>query len=233
MSKSVATQVNAIVKYLESRANAENVAGMRRFGIRGKSMLGVSVTELRKHARGIEKNHSLALALWKTEIHEARILATLVDIPESVTEAQAERWAKTFDSWDIVDLCCNNLLRWTPFAHEKCVEWSAREEEFAKRAGFALMATLAAGDKKATDKNFEKFLPIIKKAANDERNFVKKAVNWALRQIGKRNMKLNRKAISTAKSIAKQNAKSARRIAADALRELESEKVRERLKKTK
>jgi 3-methyladenine DNA glycosylase AlkD len=141
-----ASQVEKIVRHLKSRASAANVAGMRRFGISGGNMLGISVTELRNYAKEIGKNHSLALALWKTGIHEARLFATLVDIPESVTEAQAERWAKTFDSWDIVDLCCNNLPRETPFAHDKCVEWSGREEEFVKRAGFALKASLAAGD---------------------------------------------------------------------------------------
>jgi 3-methyladenine DNA glycosylase AlkD len=153
------------------------------------------------------------------------------DPGERVTEKQLERMVMDLDSWDICDHCCSDIFLSSRFSRKKAVEWSAREEEFVKRAGFSLMARLAVRDKKAGDELFEGFLPIIIREANDERNYVKKAVNWALRQIGKRNIKLNKKAIQTAKKIQKMDSKSARWIAADALRELEGEKVQERLKK--
>ena len=144
-----------------------------------------------------------------------------------------ETWVKDFDSWDVCDQVCSNLFDKTPFAYRKAIEWSKREEEFVKRAGFVLMATLSVHDKKADNKKFEQFFPIIKRESNDNRNFVKKAVNWALRQIGKRNLSLNKKAIKTAKEIQKMDSKSARWIASDALRELTSEKIQKRLKSKK
>ena len=144
---------------------------------------------------------SMAQRLWHSEIHEARIMASLVDAAKLVTEAQMETWVRDFDSWDVCDLCCMNLFRKTRFAYRKAIEWSAREEEFVKRAGFALMATLAVHDKRENDSVFQEFLPIIEKEASDERNFVKKAVNWALRQIGKRNRALNKLAIESAERI--------------------------------
>jgi len=151
-------------------------------------------------------------------------------MPKRVTEAQMEQWVQDFDSWDVCDQCCMNLFRKTPFAHAKVVEWSGCEEEFVKRASFALMATLAVHDKKADNAQFEQWLPLIKREATDERNFVKKAVNWALRQIGKRNLALNAAAIQTATEIEAIDSKSARWIAKDALRELTGEKVQQRLK---
>ena len=180
-------------------------------------------------AKRIGMDHGLAARLWSTGIHEARLLAGFVDNPCKVTEKQMEAWATDLDSWDIVDLVCGNLFDQTPFAYKKAVEWSAREEEFVKRAGFVLMATLSVHDKEASDKEFERFFSIIKRESADERNFVKKAVNWALRQIGKRNLSLNKKAIKVAESISKVDSRSARWIAADALRELRSEKVQARL----
>jgi 3-methyladenine DNA glycosylase AlkD len=153
-----------------------------------------------------------------------------VDEPAKVTEAQLERWARDFDSWDICDGVCSNLFDRTPFARGKAIEWSARREEYVKRAGFVLMAALAVHDKKAPDALFREFLPLIEREATDERNFVKKAVNWALRQIGKRNGALNRDAIAAAKRIRRIDSKAARWIAADALRELQSAAVQERLK---
>ena len=222
--------VQEVLKQLKAQANPDAVAGMSHFGIQGKEMYGISMPALRKIAKEIGKDHQLAADLWASGVHEARILATLVDMPKSVTEAQMEQWVQDFDSWDVCDQCCMNLFRKTPFAHAKVVEWSGREEEFVKRASFALMATLAVHDKKADNAQFEQWLPLIKREATDERNFVKKAVNWALRQIGKRNLALNAAAIQTATEIEAIDSKSARWIAKDALRELTGEKVQQRLK---
>lgn len=218
-----------IVAELKAQANPANVAGMARYGIRVENALGLSAPLLRGMAKRIGRDHSLARDLWATGIHEARILAALVDDPALVTAVQLERWAKDFDSWDVCDAVCGSLFDKTPFAREKAVAWSARPEEFVKRAGFVLMASLAVHDKKAPGKLFKTFLPLIEREAADERNFVKKAVNWALRQIGKRDRALNRDAIAAAKRIRKIDSRSARWIAADALRELESDAVRERL----
>jgi 3-methyladenine DNA glycosylase AlkD len=182
-------------------------------------------------AKRIGRDHALARELWASGIHEARVLAGLVDDPAAVTAAQLERWAKDFDSWDVCDGVCSNLFDRTPYAWDKAVAWSARSREFVKRAGFVLMAALAVHDKTAPDERFKNFLPLIEREAVDERNFVKKAVNWALRQIGKRNRALNRDAIAAAKRIRKVDSRSARWIAADALRELESDAVRQRLNK--
>lgn len=226
-----ALSVPEILAELRAHGSPANVAGMARYGINPKSTLGVSVPALRGMAKKIGRDHALALALWKTGIHEARSLAGLIDEPAKVTEAQLERWAKDFDSWDVCDGVCSNLFDRTPFARDKAIEWSARREEFVKRAGFVLMAALAVHDKKAPDALFRKFLPLIERESTDERNFVKKAVNWALRQIGKRNRALNRDAIAAARRIRRIDSKAARWIAADALRELESAAVRERLKR--
>jgi 3-methyladenine DNA glycosylase AlkD len=219
-----------ILKQLKSLSNPNAVAGMARFGINPKNTYGVSIPVLRKMAKQIGKNHLLAQQLWtSSSIHEARILAGMIDVPEKVTETQLERWVKDFDSWDVCDQCCSNLFDKTKFAHKKAIEWSKRREEFVKRAGFVLMATLAVHDKEADNQKFMRFLPIIKREATDERNFVKKAVNWALRQIGKRNSALNKIAIQTAKEIQKIDSKSARWIASDAIRELTSGAVRKKL----
>ncbi len=214
-----------ILRRLEDLSNPDNVAGMARFGINPKQTLGVSMPVLRRMAREIGVDHALARELWSSGVHEARILACLVDDPEKVTGKQMDRWARDFDSWDVCDQCCLNLFDRTPWAPAKAVEWSARNEEFVKRAGFALMAVLAVHDKKATDDQFERYLPVIKREATDERNFVRKSVNWALRQIGKRNRRLNKLAVKTARDIARLDSKSAKWIGSDALRELTSEKV--------
>lgn len=211
---------NSVLKKLKSHANPKNVAGMARFGISSKNTLGISIPILRKMAKDVGKNHSLALQLWNSGIHEARILAGMIDDFNLVSEKQADLWIKDFDSWDVCDQVCMNLFDKTPFAFSKAIEWSSRKREFEKRAGFALMACLAVHAKKASDKDFEKFFPIIKREAIDERNFVKKAVNWALRQIGKRNLSLCKKAIAVAKEIEKLDSKSAKWIAKDAIREL-------------
>jgi 3-methyladenine DNA glycosylase AlkD len=221
-----------ILENLRSLANPESVAGMARFGIRPEvKVYGISMPTLRQMGKEIGRDHDLAERLWTSGIHEGRILATLVADPGRVTEAQMERWVLDFDSWDVCDQCCSNLFGRTALAQQKAVEWSGRDEEFVKRAGFVLMARLAVTEKKADDALFTPFLSIIERAAGDERNFVRKAVNWALRQIGKRNLHLNRLAIATAEAIALMDSKAARWIAADALRELQGEKVQARLRR--
>lgn len=211
-------------------ADRSRLEGMGRFGIDTRNALGVTVTELRGLARRIGRDHDLAAALWQSEIHEARLLATMVDEPSSVTEAQMERWVSDLTSWDLCDQLCGNLFDRTPYAFDKAIGWSRRDEEFVKRAGFALMATSAVHRKDVSDARFEVFLPAISAQATDDRNYVKKAVSWALRQIGKRSPSLNRKAIATAREIERIDARAARWIARDVLRELESPAVRDRLR---
>jgi 3-methyladenine DNA glycosylase AlkD len=224
---------NDIIQKLKSLSDPEAVKGMAQFGINPENTYGVSIPNLRKLAKETGRNHALAQQLWASGIHEARILASFIDEPQKVTEAQMESWIKDFDSWDVCDQCCSNLFDKTKFAYQKAVEWGEREEEFVKRAGFTLMAALAVHDKKATDEEFLQFLPIIKRESIDNRNYVKKAVNWALRQIGKRNLSLNKVAIKTAEEIQQLDSRSARWIAADAIHELTSEAVQQKLSKTK
>jgi 3-methyladenine DNA glycosylase AlkD len=226
-------ELDEILRKLKSLSNPRNVEGMGRFGINTNNTYGVAIPDLRKIAKEIGKDHLLAQHLWDSQIHEARILAGMVDEPEMVTEEQTERWVKDFDSWDVCDQVCSNLFDKTRFAHQKAVEWSSgsRKEEFVKRAGFVLMACLAVHEKKSGDSEFLKFMPIIKSGAADDRNFVKKAVNWALRQIGKRSIELNEAAVDTAKEIQAMDSKAAKWVASDALRELTSENIRKRLNK--
>lgn len=225
------TPLKKIIYRIKSLYNSKNVEGMSRYGINVANAYGVSMPVIRKMAKEIGKNHALAAQLWSSGIHEAQIIACLIDEPALVSEEQMEKWAGDFDSWDLCDQCCSNLFDKTRFALKKVREWTRRDEEFVKRAGFVLMAAVSVHDKSAKDGIFVKFLPIIKKAAADERNFVKKAVNWALRQIGKRNIDLNRAAIASAREIQRINSKSAHWIAADALKELNSSAVKTRLKK--
>ena len=222
-------KVSEIIKRLESLSNPGAIEGMARYGINPDKNLGVSIPDLRQVARETGKNHKLANELWATGIHDARILAGMIGQPDEVTEKQMEQWVGDFDSWDVCDGVCMNLFEKLPFAYNKAVEWSSRDEEFVKRAGFVLMARLAVSDKEADDKKFITFFPYIKKESADSRNYVRKAVNWALRQIGKRNVNLNKLAIKTAEEIYNINCKSARWIAADALRELKNEKIQKRL----
>ncbi len=219
-----------IMRILESHEDPEAIEGMARFGITAKKVYGVPTPVLRKLARQIGKDHELACRLWATEILDARALATLVDDPKCVSKRQMELWVRDFDSWAICDGACLNLFRWTPWAYDKCREWSTRRPEFEKRAAFSLLAGLAVSDKAARDDAFRVFFPLILREAVDERNFVKKAVNWALRQIGKRNRRLNREAIRAAEEMRRLNSRSARWIAADALRELKGAAVQSRLK---
>jgi 3-methyladenine DNA glycosylase AlkD len=219
---------------LRALGTAENVAGMARFGIRPQTeVLGISVYVVRDIAKEIKRDHALALKLWDSGVHEARLLAGMIADPKQMTPQEMDRWAQTFDSWDIVDQTCSNLFDQTPYAHQKVAEWAARDEEFVRRAGYVMMAALAVHDKKAPDAAFEAFFPFIKAGATDERNFVKKAVNWALRGIGKRNKALNEAAIGVAREIQGMPSKAAHWIASDALRELTSEKVQARLARQK
>lgn len=213
-------------------ANPANVAGMARYGINVRGALGISIPVLRALAKEIGTDQRLAQELWRSGIHEARILAGLIADPDGLTERVMERWVKDFASWDVCDQVCGNLFDKTPFAFPKAFAWSRRKETFVKRAGFVLMAAVSVHDKKSGDAAFKKFLPVIRREAGDERNFVKKAVNWALRQIGKRNVKLNGAAIRTAEQIRKMDSRAARWIASDALRELKSAGVRRRLRGT-
>ena len=222
-----------IIDSIKSQYNPKNIEGMARFGINPKNTYGASIPFLRNLSKKVGKNHELALELWDSEIHEARILAGFIDEPEKVSEKQLESWVRDFDSWDVCDQVCSSLFDKTKFAYPKAIEWTKRDEEFVKRAGFVLMACLSVHDKKMKDEEFEKFFPIIKREAKDERNFVRKAVNWALRQIGKRNRKLNKKALAIARQIRTLDSNSARWIANDAIRELESEAVQGRLTKKK
>jgi 3-methyladenine DNA glycosylase AlkD len=223
--------VDQILAKLESLGVEEDRAGMARFGINTEKAYGIRIPVLRKMAKEIGTNHELAQALWNTEMHEARILASMIDDPKRVCEAQMEAWVKDFNSWDLCDQVCGNLFDKTELAFDKAVEWAGREEEYVKRAGFAIIAWAAFHVKTAPDSVFEDYFPIIAREATDERNFVKKAVNWALRNIGKRNLALNAKAIEAARDIEQIEDKTAQWIAKDALRELTSEKVQERLKK--
>lgn len=219
-----------IIKHLSSLRNDHNREGMARFGIKVDKAFGITVTYLRTLARKIGKDHSLAIELWKTGYHEARILAPMIDDPNCVTSAQMDKWVKDFDSWDVCDGCCNSLFRKTPYAMDKAMKWIQSKKTFIKRAGFVMIAVLAVHDKQAEDEIFAEFLSIIKGKSDDDRNFVRKAVNWALRQIGKRNLFLNKEAVNVSKEILKTGTKSGRWIANDALRELQSESVIKRLK---
>lgn len=205
---------------LKTHANPANVAGMARYGINPKATLGVTIPVIRELAKRAGRSHDLAAELWQSGIHEARILAALVDEPARVTRRQMDRWARDFDSWDVCDQVCSNLFRYTPLAFEKAAQWARAKPEFVRRAGFSLMAGLAVKAKDASDAQFEAFFPLIAEAATDDRNIVKKAVNWALRQIGKRNPRLRQLAIAKAEEIRRIGSKSAHWIASDALREL-------------
>jgi 3-methyladenine DNA glycosylase AlkD len=219
-----------IIASLKQLANPQTLKGFERFAIVSKTALGISMPQLRAFAKKIGTSHELAQELWRSGIREAQMVACFVADPKQVTEQEMEQWVKDFDSWDVCDTCCQGLWSFTPYAVTKITTWSSDDREFVKRAAFALMATLAIGKKNVSDETLIKLLAIIKREATDERNFVKKAVNWALRQIGKKNKTLNTHAIQVAQEIATIDAKAARWIAQDALRELTSAAIIKRLK---
>jgi len=223
--------IDEVLTKLRAKARPDHLEGMSRYGMAVERRLGLSVPDMRKTAKELGKNHKLALELWKTGIAEAKIIAAMIDEPEKVTETQMEDWVKDIDSWDVCDQVCMNLFEKTQFVWKKIRDWSEREPEFVKRTAYALIACLAWHDKTIEDEKFIELFPIIKRGAVDERNYVKKAVNWALRNIGKRNLNLNKAAIKAAKEIQKIDSKAARWIASDTIRELESEAVQRRLRK--
>jgi len=223
-------KVDEIIKILKAHSSEESRKGMARYGIQVETAFGTGIPLLREIAKQHKKDHELALELWDTGFHEARILSSMIDDPKKVSEKQMEAWVKGFNSWDICDQCIMNLFEDIPLAWSKAVEWCKRKNEFEKRAGFVLMARFGVSDKKAKDDVFLPFLPLIYEHADDDRAMVKKAVNWALRQIGKRNKTLNPIAIEWCEKIYKKESKTAKWIAADALKELKSESIQKRLK---
>jgi len=223
--------VKDVLDKLQSKAQPEQLKGMAKYGMAVEQRLGVSVPDMRKLAKEIGRDHKLALDLWRTGIAEARIVAGMIADPGKLTEEQMEEWVKDINSWDVCDQVCMNLFEKNQLAWKKIIDWSEREEEFVKRTAFSLIACLAWHDKKGGDEKFIELLPVIIRGATDERNFVKKAVNWALRNIGKRNPNLNRAAINAAKGIQQLDSKAAHWIAADAIRELESDAIQSKLKR--
>jgi 3-methyladenine DNA glycosylase AlkD len=220
-----------VLNMLHAAARPDQLEGMARFGMTPERRLGVAVPDMRRIAKQVGKDHALALELWKTKIPEAMMVASMVDDPGKVTGKQMEEWVKDFNSWDVCDQVCMNLFEKTELAWKKAVDWSRRDEEYVKRAAFAVMACLAWHEKKAPDEKFIKFIPVVKRAATDERSMVKKSVSWALRNIGKRNSALNEVALRAAKEIQKMDARSARWIGSDAIRDLTSETVQKRFKR--
>ena len=230
MKQKKSTSYEEILQMLEENADPESLAGMARVGITPENAYGVKIPVLRKIAKDAGRNSELAKKLWAKKTRETRILACMIEDPSTITEEQMEDWVKEFDYWEICDQCIMNLFDRTEFTTRKIFEWTKREEEYVKRAGFALIARLAWSDKTKSDEEILEFLPLIIREATDERNIVKKAINWALRQIGKRNLFLNKEAIKIAEEIMEIESKNAKWIASDAIRELTSEAVLKRLK---
>jgi len=227
------SNIEIIVQRLEELKDPEAIEWMAKYGITPENAFGIKIPILRELAKEIGINHQLALDLWDLNYRETRILASMIDDPDFVTESQLERWASEFTYWEICDQCIMCLFVRTRYAYQKVIDWTKREEEYVKRAGFVLIAVLAVRDKKADDAVFISFLPLIQKGALDPRNMVKKSVNWALRQIGKRNRNLNKEAIMYSNEILHLDYPSAKWIAMDALKELQSEAVQNRLKRIK
>jgi 3-methyladenine DNA glycosylase AlkD len=222
--------VEQVLRELGKHTNKKSLTGMARFGINTSKAFGISIPTIRGIAKEIGPDHKLALELWKTGYHEAKILCSMIADPAKTTPVLMNKWVKDFDSWDVCDQCCNNLFVNTPYSKEMIYEWNDSPLEFVKRASFVLMAVSAVHAKNLNDNDFLQFLPLIEKYSVDERNFVKKAVNWALRQIGKRNRNLNSIAIDFSSNLAKIDSKSAKWIANGAIKELTNRKIQLRLK---
>jgi 3-methyladenine DNA glycosylase AlkD len=218
--------VRDILATLERRGSKKTRDGMARYGIVAPKAFGVSVGGVQQLAKKIGRDHELAAALWDTEWYEARLLTAFVDEPDRVTAAQMDRWARDFDNWAVCDTLCFHLFDRTPHAWRKVEQWSRRREEFVKRASFALLACLAVHDKSTPDPVFMRSLAIVERGATDDRNFVKKAVSWALRTIGRRNAALNAAAVKTSRRLVKSSSPSARWVGKDGLRELTSPLVK-------
>ncbi len=221
--------VDSVLSALRQHARADQLEGMARYGMAVEGRLGVNIPVLRKLAKELGRHHALALNLWESGIAEARILAAMIDDPAQLTEAQMEAWVQDFNSWDVCDQVCLNLFDKTPLAWDKVRQWAARPEEFVKRAAFTLIACLAWHDKQASDEQFIELVPLILEGAKDERNYVKKAVSWALRQLGKRNIRLNQIAIQTAQEMATADEKSVRWVAHDVLKDLTRQSILQKL----
>ena len=222
-----------IMDFFEENKNENNISGMSKFGISTDKIYGIKMDSLRKLSKEIGNDHELALQLWEHGYHESRILATLIDEADRVDEDQLDEWVNDFDTWDICDQACINLFSNIPLAITKIPIWATSKKEFVKRTAFSLIAVIAVHDKKSNNKYFEDFFPLIEEGSDDERNFVKKSVNWALRSIGKKNKYLNKKAIQVANDILEMENKAAVWIAKNAIKELESEEVQNRLKALK
>jgi 3-methyladenine DNA glycosylase AlkD len=220
--RAVSTQVREALAWLERRGTKKNREGMARYGIRPKKRFGVSMATMQPLVRRLGRDHALALALYRTGWHEARILASFVDEPDRVTPAQMDAWAQRFDNWAVCDSVCLHLFDRSPHAWAKVREWSRRDDEYVKRAAFALVAGLASHDESAPDAAFARCLPLVERAATDDRNYVKKAVNWALRQIGHRSVPLNAVAVEVASRLAASPHAAARWVGRDAFRELKA-----------
>jgi 3-methyladenine DNA glycosylase AlkD len=222
-----------VLEMLAAEADPGQLVGMAKYGMTVENRLGVKVPQMRKIAKEIGVDHKLALELWETGVTEAMILASMVDVPAEVTEEQMEAWVVDFDSWDVCDQVCMNLFDKTPLVWKKIHDWSDREEEFVKRAAYALIACLAVHDKVASDEVFILSIPVIKAGATDNRNYVKKAVSWALRNTGKRNPELNTVALATARELVCIDSKSARWIGSDAIRDLTSDATMRKFERMK
>jgi 3-methyladenine DNA glycosylase AlkD len=225
--------VEEVLEMLAAKAYPDQLEGMARYGMTVENRLGVKVPQMRMIAKEIGVNHNLALELWETGVTEAMILASMVDVPDEVTEVQMEAWVQDFDSWDVCDQVCMNLFDKTPLAWKKIHDWSDREDEFVKRAAYALIACLAVHDKGASDEEFVSLIQVIKAGAADNRNYVKKAVSWALRNTGKRNPELNTVALATARELQSIDSSSARWIGSDAIRDLTSDATIRRFERMK
>ena len=228
--KEYSDKVKEIIREFKGLRNERNIEGMRRYGINVDTAFGISAPVLTGISKRYRYNHTLALELWDTGYHDARLLASMIDNPEEVTRKQLNKWVKDFDSWDVCDCCCNRLFREVGFIEELIPLWCRDKREFVKRAGFSMIAQLAIHKKSAADSVFENYFDLIIEGSTDERNFVKKAVNWALRQIGKRNFRLNAAALIVSEKLIERDSKSAKWIARDAIRELTNEKILSRLK---
>ena len=222
-------EVQVALSWLEEKSTAHDRANLTRFGITAKKAFGVSMANIQVLAKETGRSHELAAALWDTGWYEARMLTSFVDEPARVTPAQMDRWCRDFDNWGICDTVCFHLFDRTPHAWAKVAQWCDKREEFVRRAAFALLACLALHDKQAGDERFVESLPLIERAATDERNFVKKGVSWALRGVGRRNATLNTAAVAVAQRLADSPHAAARWVGKDALRELTSPAAMRRL----
>jgi 3-methyladenine DNA glycosylase AlkD len=230
VTRAIDEQVESVIAALKKLSSRHTRDGMARYGLPSDKAFGVGVGQMQQLAKRLGRNHELAEALWQTGWYEARMMAAFLDEPERVTAAQMDRWCRDFDNWGIVDTVCFKLFDVTPHAIRKAEQWSGRKEEFQKRAGFVLMACVGVHNKQAGDEQFKKWLPLIETGANDERNFVKKGVSWALRVIGRRSLELNAAAIELAERLSTSSQASARWIGKDALRELKGPVVTRKLK---